>query len=177
LAPGPLRAGRRRVHAHYAGSVPSEHAARQVGFMSTQKWVSRWHRTSGTERAGEGSASGSLAIARHVRAIAGGATAPLVSIVWSAWAWMATNFLRWDFLLRQLVAPARKARLSGFPPPRVSRRRAFSKPVSPRSSIPHIPLPIGLACLHRILPQAPAGNHRRAERYDGQRDMYFQHAA
>ena len=53
-------------------------------------------------------------------------------------------------------------------------------PVPPgthRSSPPHIPtLPVRTH-LHPTLPQAPAGEVRWAERHDGKRDLYFQHAA
>ncbi len=153
------------------------HAARQVGFMSTQRRVSRWHRLICMERTGEGWPSGSLQVVRHVYASASEGTAPLMSIVWSAWAWLATKFLPSDRPLRQLVPPVRKVPRPGILPSRASRRVAFGKPVSPRSSLPHIPLPSGTAYLYRPLPQAPDGNHRRAERYDGKRDMHFQHAA
>lgn len=162
---------------HCAGRVPLEHAARQVGFMSTQKRVSRWHRLTCMERAGRGSKFGSLLARQIFRAIAGGTTAPLVSMFWSVWAWMATKLLRSDRPFRQLVTPVRKVRRRGSPPLGVNRYAAFGKPVCPRSSLPHSPLPSGIAWLRRILPQALSGTIRQAERYDGQRDMYFEHAA
>jgi hypothetical protein len=181
--------------------------ARQVGFMSTQKRESRWQRMSCAERAGAlgipgdrlsspGRQARSLPsvahIARYVCAIANGRTASLLSILWSAWAWFhpsgkasppgapelpATKFLRSDRPIRQLVQPVLTVNRRGSPPSWAGRRAALGLPASARSSLPHIPSPSGLARFHLTLPQAPAGIHRRAERYDGKRDMYFQHAA
>ncbi len=116
-------------------------------------------------------------IARYVYALANGGTAPLVSIVWSMWAWLATKFLQSDQPIRQLVQPALKVNRRGSPPPGAGRRAAFGIPASPRSSLPPIPFPSGFAPLHQTLPQAPVGYRHRAERYDGKRDMYFLHAA
>ena len=45
------------------------------------------------------------------------------------------------------------------------------------SSLPFIPSPSGFADFHSALPQFPALNSRWTERYDGKRDLYFQHAA
>jgi hypothetical protein len=129
------------------------------------------------DRAGVGCIPLPAHIARYVFAAAKGRTAPLVSIVWSALAWVATKFLHSDHHIGQLVRPVLKADRRGSPPPGVASRAALGKQASPRSSLPHIPYPSGLASIHRILPHAPAGDHRRAERYDGKRDMYFQHAA
>jgi len=129
------------------------------------------------DRAGVGCIPLPAHIARYVFAAAKGRTAPLVSIVWSALAWVATKFLHSDHHIGQLVRPVMKADRRGSPPPRVASRAALGKQASPRSSLPHIPYPSGLASIHRIWPHAPAGDHRRAERYDGKRDMYFQHAA
>jgi hypothetical protein len=163
--------------------------ARQVRFMSTQKRESRWQRKSCTERTGvfggRSWPSGRTTrndprpthVARFACAVANGQTAPLMSILWSAFAWMATKFLRPDHLLGQLVRPVLTADRRGAPPPRVRSRAAMGTQASPRSSLPHIPYPSGSACLHPTLPHAPEGHRRRAERYDGKRDMYFQHAA
>jgi hypothetical protein len=152
-------------------------SARQVGFMSTQKRENRWQHKSCTERAGVGSFPLPSQIARYVCAVASGGTAPLLSIVWSAYAWLATKFLQMDYPIRQLVRPVSQAKYRGTPPPRVGRRAALGTQASPRSSLPHIPRLSGFGYFYRTLPQAPAGNHRRAERYDGKRDLYFQHAA
>ena len=151
--------------------------------MSTQKRVNRSQLTKCTDRAGVGCFPLPAAIARYVCAAANGRTAPLMSILWSALAWAATNFLHSNSHTRQLVRPVVEADRRGSPPPQVRRRAALGKVASPRSSIPHISYPDGFARIHRSLPhgpigpEAPAGQSRRAERYDGKRDMYFQHAA
>ena len=163
--------------------------ARQVRFMSTQKRENRWQRKSCTERTGvlggqswsRGRTAGNdfrpTHVARFASVIASGQTAPLVSILWSAFAWLATKFLPSDHHLGQLVRPVLKADRRGSAPPRVPNRAALGTQASPRSSLPHIPYPSGSPRLHPTLPHAPAGHRRRAERYDGKRDMYFQHAA
>jgi hypothetical protein len=142
-----------------------------------------------TKREGVGCIPIPAHIARYVCAAANGRMAPLLSILWSALAWAATKFLHSDHQFRQLVRPSPVADRRGLPPPRVRSRAAMGKQASPRSSIPHISYPSGLVSIHRTLPlgstgpldpvgpQAPAGYRRRAERYDGKRDMYFQHAA
>ena len=144
-----------------------------------------------TDRAGVGCFPLPAQIARCFCAAAKGRTAPLVSILWSALAWVATKFLHSDHHIRQLVRPVLVADRTGSPPQAARNRAALGKQASPRSSIPHIPYPSGLIRIHRTLPQvsigphgpiepqapvAPHGGHR-AERYDGKRDMYFQHAA
>jgi hypothetical protein len=159
--------------------------------MKTRRRGSRYRSqpTRCTKREGVGCIPIPAHIAQYVCAAAKGRTAPLLSIVWSALAWAATKFLHSDHHIRELVRPVLQADRGGSPPPRVRSRAAMGKQASPRSSIPHISYPSGLVRIHRILPQgsigqlvpigpqAPAGYRRRAERYDGKRDMYFQHAA
>ena len=160
--------------------------------MSTQKRESRSNlamspcrlglrhcrqRQSSAERTGAGAP-----IARYACAQAGRITAPLWSTLGSIWAWLATTFLLADQLPGYFAQPRFVAELSGSPPVSACRsaaRRlaAYGTPASPRSSLPPIPFPSGLTRLHRNLPQAPAAYRRRAERYDGQRDLYFLHAA
>jgi hypothetical protein len=156
-----------------------------IGFMSTQKRVSRFtsaarisrsRETSrrrqpwnGTDRAG---AWGSVSPALLPRnAHGGGITAPHLSIIWSIWFWMATNFLLEDKPIRLSVRPASQAELPGSPP---FRSTVSGQPASPGH--PAIPFPTSHVSLHPALPQAPA-NIRRAERYDGQRNLHFLHAA
>ena len=160
--------------------------------MSTQKRENRWQRKTCTERAGVRVYPHPAHSARNACAIANGGTAPLLSLLWVAWAWfhssdkdlspgapgwLATNFLQSDHHIRQLVQPALEANRRGSPPPWAGRHAAFGTPASPRSSLSPIPFPSGFAPLLLPLPQAPVGNRRRAERYDGKRDMYFLHAA
>jgi len=156
-----------------------------IGFMSTQKRASRFspatrmfrprgdcrgHQES-THRAGAtGSVSPAL-LARKLGAGSGGATAPYLSIVWSIWFWMATNFLLEDKPLRLSVRPALEAERPGSPP---FRSPACGQPASPGD--PAIPNPSTHVWFHPRLPQAPA-KIGRAERYDGQRNLHFLHAA
>jgi hypothetical protein len=146
--------------------------------MSTQKRENRWQRMSCTERAGGWVLPRPAHFARYVRSVASGGTAPLLSIFWSAWAWLATKFLQSDRPIRLLVQPVLKANHRGSPPPLgAGRRAALGTQASPRSSLPHIPFLSGFAHLYPTVPQAPDGLSRRAERYDGKRDLYFLNAA
>ena len=118
-------------------------------------------------------------------------TAPLMSIIWLAWVWLrfceeesqtvvtdwkATNSLLSD---RQKEILASQDNGSGSAPPGHI-RSVFPSGlrVSHRSSLRYVPnlLPV-CAHLHPTLPIAPAGEFRWAERHDGKRDLYFQHAA
>lgn len=142
----------------------------------------RWQRLICTERAG---GWGTLLLppySRYSCAGASGGTAPLFSTLWSVWVWLATKFLPADISIGQLVQPAFSAERTGSQPPFGACRPQFlhwarGASVSPRSSHPHIPFPSGPAFLHLTLPQAPAADQRRAERYDGKRDLYFLNAA
>ncbi len=130
-------------------------------------------------------------------------TAPLMSILWFAWVWLricdeashgsatgweATNSLLPDHHNEILAWLDSR---SGSPPgilnvalgrrtPRcdLSDHGSSCSQVSHRSSLRHVPnlLPAS-AHLHTTLPIAPAGRVRWAERHDGKRDLYFQHAA
>ena len=162
--------------------------------MSTQKRASRssraagccreswrrWQRTSCTERAGGRGHLVPPSLARFGCADAGGITAPLLLILWSIGAWMATNFLHVDSPIGQRVRLVFRAGRRVSPPPSGAicpRPGALGAPVFPRSSLPPIPFPSGPTRLHWTLPQAPAADQRRAERHDGKRDLYFLHAA
>lgn len=148
--------------------------------MSTQRREIRWQRTSCTVCAeisgGPGDRSWSQGWkasghaspspdARPGRADASGGTAP---------AWLATNSLQSDYFIEQLV---RQDIRRGLPPPGARSRAATGVPATRRSSLLPISIPPGFASFHPTSPQAPAGNRHWAERYDGQRDLYFQHAA
>ena len=181
----------------------------RIGFMSTQKRVSRSPRATGccrearfrrqrmscTERAGGRGSLAPPSIARFGCAVVGGLTASLLSILWSIRAWflpsdehlspgaperLATRFLQVDLPIGQRVRLVLTAERRVSPPPLGLHRPwlgALGVPTSPRSFPPPIPSPSGLTRLHWTLPQAPAADQRRAERYDGKRDLHFLHAA
>ncbi len=81
-------------------------------------------------------------------AIFSGETAPLASVLRAAINWAATNFLHTDYPHRHFAQPAFAVALPGlaFSPPSATAGRiaAFSLPVSPRSSLPLIPVPCRL---------------------------------
>jgi hypothetical protein len=132
---------------------------------------------SSTERARARSFPYPAHLVRYVCTVAKGRTASLLPIFWSALAWVATKFLQSDHHNGQLVRPVLVAGRRGSPPDLAGCRAPLGIQATPRSSIPRIPYPSGLARLHPPLPQFPAGFDRRAERHDGKRDLYFQHAA
>jgi hypothetical protein len=118
-----------------------------------------------------------------------GITAPLMSIIWLAWAWLrscdegsqastfrvATNSLYPDHCIETFAG---FGSLSGSPPRAgAGCRRLPVQQATHRPSLPHIPFLPVRTHLHPTLPQAPAGEVRWAERHDGKRDLYFQHAA
>ena len=117
-------------------------------------------------------------------------TAPLMSIIWLAWvwlvgcdersqtgetAWKATNSLLSDHPNETL---ATQDNASGSAPPGRGSVFPSGLRVLHRSSLRYVPnlLPVR-AHLHTTSPIAPAGEFRWAERHDGKRDLYFQHAA
>ena len=166
----------------------------RIGFtMSTQRRASRTLPAMKIDRAG-----------LRRRWIISDLTAPLMSIIWLAWAWLsscdegsrktadrhssnkgislgtavmeATNSLLSD---RHHETLAEQNSRPGSPPRDwVSVSGLSVLRVSHRSSLRHVPnlLPVR-AHLHTTLPIAPAGEVRWAERHDGKRDLYFQHAA
>lgn len=132
-----------------------------------------------------------------------GRTAPLMSIVWLAWAWLlsfdassveavdreATNSLLPDCHNERLAwldsrsgsAPpgATLATTTGRPGHRcwAGVHRQSTQRGTHRSSLRHVSLLPVRTRLRPTLPIAPAGQVRWAERHDGKRDLYFQHAA
>ena len=129
-------------------------------------------------------------------------TAPLMSIVWLTWAWLrlcggsprtaadrvATNSLLPDshndtlaWLDSRSASPplgdtAATNTCCWGPPGRAGVRRPSARGTH-RSSLRHDSLLPVRARLHPTLPIAPAGQDRWAERHDGKRNLYFQHAA
>ncbi len=141
----------------------------------------RRQRLNCTERAGAWRRIFSDPFARYGCAGASGGTAPLLLTLWLMGAWLATKFLHADLLIGQLVRSLLMTERIASPPPGAFRPRiqfgAFGASVFPRSSLPPIPYSSGPTRLHLTLPQAPAAYQRRAERYDGKRDLYFLNAA
>jgi len=142
---------------------------------------------------------------RHRFVAAGpGITAPLMSIVWLAWVWLlsfdgssmkAGDRVATDSLLLDChnETRARCGSLSGSPPRGASpvnicrpapqggagvREPSLSRHPH-RSSFRHVSLLPVRTHIHPTLPIAPAARRggRWAERHDGKRDLYFQHAA
>jgi hypothetical protein len=122
-------------------------------------------------------------------ALASDITAPLTTIIWLAWVWLATydelsrvsifrvatNSLLSDHRFETFAG---HGSLSSSPPLGGAGGCRLSVPRGThRSSHSHIPVLPVRSHLRRPLPQAPAGEVRWAERHDGKRDMYFQHAA
>ena len=183
---------RKRLSSQFAGQVRDGTRNRRggIGFMSTQKRESRRSPAarlnrhgedcrrrlspmSATERAGARGVFSPVWPARNLWAGAGG-TAPHLSILESIWFWMVTKFLLKDQPIRLPVRPVSQAERPGSPPPRAGRVAANGMPASPGH--PAIPFPVPHARLHPALPQAPA-KVRRAERYDGQGNLYLFYAA
>lgn len=142
------------------------------GFMSTQRRENRLRPTGCMERAEGLGLSSTAFLARFDHAHASGGTAPPGFPVW-----LATNSLQSDYRNTQLVRLVPLSTRLGSLPPGGSRRAAAVTLQSFGSSTLHIPSSSGLARLHPSLPRVPAVMNSRTERYDGKRDLHFQHAA
>ena len=136
--------------------------------MSTQRRENRWQRISCTESAGASGLASRAPITRH-RARASGGTAPPATS-----AWLATNSLQSGYRIVQLVLQDLR---HGSPPSGAVPGAATGTAATHGSDLPHIPSPSGHARLHLTSPRDLAGRRRQAERYDGKRNLYFQHAA
>jgi hypothetical protein len=111
-----------------------------------------------------------------------------MSIIWLAWAWFfsgdirsrkkavreATNSLLSDHCFETLAELTSRRFLS--PPVRAGGIAKLIARANHRTSLLHIPILPVRERLHTTLPIAPAGKVRWAERHDGKRDLYFQHA-
>jgi hypothetical protein len=113
-----------------------------------------------------------IVLAWFARAAATVGTAPPQAINRLFAAWLATNSLQPDHLFAQLAPFVEQDIRRGSPPTRKPNR-----PAGFRSSHRLTPIPSALATVHPSLPNYPAGKCRWTERYDGKRDLYFQHAA
>jgi hypothetical protein len=187
--------------------VSVDRAPGRIGFiMSTQRRVSRTYARIETDRAEvrpRRSNGGKTGTSRHWSAAGEPRiTAPLMSIFWLAWVWLlsidgssveaadreATNSLLLDHH-NETVASTDSHH--GSPPGstevtkarcRKSRYAAgvrgwSSLRITHRSSLRRSPILPVRAHLRTTLPIAPACEVRWAERHDGKRDLYFQHAA
>jgi hypothetical protein len=91
---------------------------------------------------------------------------------------LATNSLQSDYRNTQPVRlVSLSIRRSSLPPGACVHRAAAVTLKSFGSSFSHTPSSSCLARLHLSLPRVPAALSCWTERYDGKRDMYFQHAA
>jgi len=153
-------------------SGPMDRAPGRIGFMSTQRRAIRWQRLSSTCLAATLEISFPALIVPPMRALANGGTAPP-----SFKAWLATNSLQLDYRFVCLGRLTYKDVRRGSPPPGAAASPATGFVTIDRSSRSLFPSPPGCARLPRPLPQVPAASSRRAERYDGKRDLYLQHAA
>ena len=140
---------------------------------------------------------------RRRTAVAGGRVpfmAPVMSIIWLAWAWLTSRdgsspesadhtLSEFPSLGDRQAAHslysdncfatfAETGTLPNSPPCKGLGNRRLPAPQAMHRSFPlHIPVIPVRARLYPTLPQAPAGRVRWAERHDGKRDLYFQHAA
>jgi hypothetical protein len=173
-----------------AGQVLMDRAPGRIGFMSTQRRACRPQRTFRTKCARMMEQTGSSFERRFGRTIVSGVTAPLMSIIRLAWAWLlgsdagmspgaqdrvATNSLPSDHRSKTL---ARLRSRCGSPPMRAAGRiEEPSGSATPWSSTLHSPKLPARTRLHLPLPHAPAGQNRWAERHDGKGNLHIQHAA
>jgi len=137
--------------------------------MSTQRRENRWQRTGCTKRSAALEKSFPAPVVQQVRALANGGTAPP-----QLGTRVATISLYLDYRFVSVVC--RDIR-RGSPPLGAGCRTIISSKTTHGLSLRHIPSPSGTARLHLTSSQDPAGYRRRAERYDGKRDLYLQHAA
>jgi hypothetical protein len=93
--------------------------------------------------------------------------------------WAATNSLQPDHTNQQPVRPVPMNIRLGSPSlaQAAVRWRCDDRARDRSGGSPPIHLPVVSSRSHRALPWAPAAKCRRTERYDGKRDLYFQHAA
>ena len=159
--------------------------------MRTQRRENRWQISRSTEcvaHGGGNSLSGSgvsvqaspAPVALHARAGATVGTAPPSTTGSLLPEWLATNSLQSDSRMVKFVwlVPRNIRHSSRSSPPLWNGNRSVSGiPATHVALLPHIPFSSGFARLHPTLPHDPAGQCRWTERYDGKRDMHFQHAA
>jgi hypothetical protein len=111
------------------------------------------------------------------RAIATVGTAPPQAANRLHTSWLATKSLQSDHRTIQLVRQDFRRHSRSSPPFPAGLSATIGIPATRRSSPRFTPIPSVFECLHPFRPQTPAGECRWSERYDGKRDLYFQHAA
>ena len=144
----------------------------RIGFMSTQRRESRQWAGSSMDAA-NGSwclDRDSVTLCAHARAH-GQTASPAFS------AGLATNSLRSDHRNTQLVRLVGESVRCGWPPLGLSCRTQAVPSAFIKVILSAHPFPPGLARLLRACLQLLAARGRRAERCDGKRNLYFQHAA
>jgi hypothetical protein len=140
--------------------------------MSTQRREDCWQHRNCSDVAKEMNHIWFVFIALFARAIARVGTAPPPKA-----AWLATNSLQLGHRTIKLVRQDLRRTPQSPPPTWAARNAKTGTPATRRSSLPLTPSPSVLERLHPSLPPNPAGKCRWTERYDGKRDLYFQHAA
>ncbi len=145
--------------------------------MSTQRRDTYWLRNRCAHRAGTLRCSGLAPVTRYRHALANGITARPDRPVE-----LATNSLQKDHHLKDRrvgrivaedVASSKQRTIASG----TARSKQAGPPAAHGSSLSLLSISSGSALLHLTLPQAPTGDRRWAERYDGKRDLHFQHAA
>jgi len=155
---------------HFAGMVPMDRA-RQDWFMSTQRREDHLRLALCKDRVGSLGIEFPGSQPREVLALAAGRTVPPDANPAVA----ATNSLSSDHRNQQLVRLVLFGVRPGSPP---SRQAAGRKQLPPFPfGYPTIHSYADRARSHPTLPRIPAAMSCRKERYDGKRDLHFQHAA
>lgn len=149
----------------------------------------RRQRTRCAESDGASRLEGLASSAWYDRAAANGGTArPIISACfdpsdqsWSpGWKRLATNSLQLDYRMVRLVwlgVHDFRHGTRSSPPLGVGRSVDPGTPATHRLFLSFTPSPSGFARIHPSSPFDPAGQCRWTERYDGKRNMHFQHAA
>ncbi len=159
--------------------------SRQLPAVKSSRWTLRRLRQrkgcmkrAQVQRAEAWGLFGSASFVQYVLRVVGG-TAPLLAFFGWLGALVATKFLHPDQPTGQLVQPDFETHRRGSPPPVCGPAPGTVRGLAAILQSPFPPTPIlsGLTRLLLSLPQAPDGLNRRAERYDGKRDLYFVYAA
>lgn len=169
----------------FAGQVRWIAELGRIGFMSTQRREDRslpttqtgsrrcgirWQRTHCMRLATVVTDFNPGRTARDGRAMGCAETAPPIPLAASA-----TSPLQMDHPHTKFVWPVEADRWAS---PESSGTAAVSiRQATRRTLLPLIPILSDSALSYQALPQDPAADSRRAERYDGKGNLYFKHAA